>query len=318
MRRDSFVKEVKIGIKKILYKHFDLYKDKYLGIHLQGGLCNKLHGLMSACDIAVQENCRLIEPYFGWKEKILFSDIYDLEYFNSQMHDSTGVKDMIISRVDYDSANLKKKSIENVVPLWEHSEKELNRQRQLCLIKRDHMKLKVLRALRLNDYLAKMVDSYTNGSTYSAVQVRTESDWKKYTKDFNGLNNERIYVPVEDIIEMVRNFETDGSIFFTSGENQEEIKKQFEDSGLETNYFYNSKWEYEVNAAINFEICSRANKFIGLSRSSYSNMICLKRAAILNKDRSFIYNFGNKIQQRKDMGIQYKGELSITNKTLLV
>ena len=89
MNKSSFNKLIKKKIKKILYNNFNWYRGKYLGIHLQGGLSNKLHCLVSACDIAINEKSSIIEPFFGWEKKILCSEIYDLDYFNMKMSEYT-------------------------------------------------------------------------------------------------------------------------------------------------------------------------------------------------------------------------------------
>ena len=311
--KQSNSKILKYHLKLFLYKNFNYYKGKNIGIHLQGGLCNKLHCLMSACDIALNEDCRLIEPYFGWKQKILFSEIYDLDYFNKTLEDLTGKKEMIISRKDYDHELAKKKSIENVVSLWKYSEDQLQEQRQRGIIPEDHIKLNVLKSLKLKNEFLKIVERIEKPHT--AIQIRVESDWLKYTRHFNGKGKERIYVPVDDIIAMYKNFEKVPQLFITTGEDQEKIADKFQESGMDSQYFFNPDWEYEQNAAINFEICCGAEKFIGLSRSSYSNLISLKRAMLSKNDESYIYNFGDKIFKRKDMGLQYQAELSISKRT---
>ena len=110
---------------------------------------------------------------------------------------------------------------------------------------------------------------------------------------------------------MLSDFDSDDSLFFTSGENHNQIAKDLKQIGFESSYFYDSTLEYEINAAINFEICCKANAFIGLSRSTFSNMISLKRAALLDNDNSYIYNYSNAICKREDKGLFSEAKKSI-------
>jgi len=314
----SFRKEFKKGVKKILYHNFHWYKGKYLGVHLQGGLCNKLHSLISACDIAINEKSSIIEPYFGWEKEILFSEIYDLNYFNKKMSEFTDGQTLIISRDKINTRSAKRNSIDNVIDLWEYSERELSMERKSLCINKDSTKLRVLNALRLKPEFEKIVDNYVNNKKFTAIQIRTESDWVKYAESNKTFNHEKILVPLEEILMMISDFEVKGDLFFTSGQNHENISESIKTLGIKSYYFFNPNYEYEINAAINFEICCKSEYFIGLSRSSYSNLITLKRASILKNDQSFIYNYKNKILRRKDKGIQYAAELSINKKTKIL
>ncbi len=312
----SIKKNFKKKLKLFLYSHFHWYKGKYLAIHLKGGLCNKLYCLISACDIAIKENSFLIEPYFGWEKKILFSDIYDLDYFNLKMGQFTAGRDLIVSREKINERPIKKKSVDNVIDLWDYSEKEIAEERNLARINRDSIKLRVLRALKLKPEYEKIVRSFTENKKFTAIQIRTESDWEQYAKTKIKIENEKIFVSLEDIFSMLSNFNIVGDLFFTSGQNHTLISENLRKLGREPQYFYEPNFEYEVNAAINFEICCESEYFIGLSRSTYSNLISLKRAVILGNDQSFIYNYNDNIYKRLDKGIQVMGEIAINRRTI--
>ena len=90
-----------------------------LQVELKGGLCNKLFCLFSACDIAIKNNIKLLEPVFGWNTDILFSDIYDISYFNSVMKKYNGGSDIMIPQADKHKRKYKMMSAPN---LWKYSE----------------------------------------------------------------------------------------------------------------------------------------------------------------------------------------------------
>lgn len=298
------------------------YKNKYLIVTLKGGLCNKLHCLFSACDVALKQKAYIVEPDFGWNNKILFSDIYDIEYFNEVMGKHYDNKKLMIAK-DRIIKNkflkfLSLKLIDNDIDLWNYSEKELAIERKSGMISAKSTKLRVLEALRLKPEYENIVKEYLLKGLETAIQIRTESDWTKYAEFLKVSDREEsVFVSLDKIMSMISTMSKSKSIFFTSGENHQEIIGYLKKLNYNVDYFFDSKLEYEINAAINFEICSRASSFIGNSRSSYSNLISLKRAFLLGTDKSFIYNYGNDIHLRVDKGLQPTASESISKKTII-
>lgn len=318
--------KIKKNVHKIrLYaikKFFKNYKNKYLIVTLKGGLCNKLHCLFSACDIALKQKAYIVEPDFGWTNKIIFSDIYDIEYFNEVMSKHYDNKKLMIAKDKILKNKVLKflslKLIDNDIDLWNYSEKELEIERKSGMISAESTKLRVIEALRLKPQYENIVKEYLLNELETAIQIRTESDWTKHAEFLEVSDQkESVLVNLDKIMSMISTMSISKSIFFTSGENHEEIIHYFKKLNYNVSYFYDPKLEYEVNAAINFEICSRASSFIGNSRSSYSNLISLKRAFLLNNDKSFIYNYGNEIHLRIDKGLQTIASESISKKTII-
>jgi len=295
------------------------YKNKYLRIKLNGGLSNKLHCLFSASDIALQKEAYIVEPDFGWNNKIPFSDIYDIDYFNKEISNYNYGKDLMITKDKLPKNNLLGlKVIDNNINLWDHSGQELAEERKSGVISTKSTKIRVLKALKLKPEYESIVKEYVSRRLDIAMQIRTESDWKEYAERKKlSDSKESIFVSLDRLIDMIPTVSKSKNIFFTSGENHDEITSRFEKLNYNVNYFFDPKLEYEINAAINFEICSRANIFIGNSRSSYSNLISLKRAILLDKDNSYIYNYGDKIHRRVDKGLQPFAASCISKKTTI-
>lgn len=284
-----------------------------LEVKLNGGLCNKLFCLFSACDIAINKNIQILEPKFGWKKKILFSDIYDIDFFNDKMKKINNNKDIIIPQYEKN----KYKIINNDINLWQYSEKILKKQRLNNEINENCMMVAVLNSLKLNKYNTKFSNSFIEIENKNAIHIRIESDWVTYSgkKKFDKSNQIYLIDCKDLIINYLNKFKE--NVFFTTGQNQLKVKEMFSNQKINSNFFYDENLEYEINAAINFEICSKAKKFIGLSRSTFSNLISLKR--FLNgNDNSYIYNFKNDLILRIDKGLHSEPEKSVNNIVKLI
>ncbi len=293
-------------------------KNTYVKVKLYGGLCNKLFNLFSICDIAIKNNYVIIEPYFGWKNKVLFSEIYDLNAFNNYMRKYNNGHDLMISRNKY-MFNLRviNNNFHNTTNLWEYSQSILENQRTANNMSRYCMNILALQALKIKkDYLS-IVDYYSLNKQFTAIQIRTESDWVLHTKNKVFHKDETVLINSGELVKMIKETSFVDDVFFTSGEGHSNLLDVFKKNNLTADFYFNPKLEYEINAAINFEICCNAKHFIGLSRSTYSNLISLKRA-LNNNEESYIYNLGNKIQKRVDKGLHTEAKKSISLLTEII
>lgn len=271
-----------------------------IDICLIGGLCNKLFCLFSACDIAIKNNVKILEPYFGWKKKILFSEIYDVAYFNEKMRKYNNNQDIMVLRENKDDFIIKKDNHN----LWDYSEKILAVQRREDRMMKDCMNIVVLLALKLNSNNEQLLKTVADIEERIAIHIRIENDWINHIKHKKTDTNELLFIDIDQLIHLYNQKWSHSKLFFTTGENQSDIKKAFSKSDINSCYIYESELEYEINAAINFELCCRSRIFVGISRSTFSNLITLKRT-LINKNNSFIYNSKNEIALRVDHGLHF-------------
>ena len=287
-------------INALMRLKYDFEKRNILKVKLQGGLCNKLLCLFAACEIAQKYNFQLLEPEFGWHKKILFSDIYDIDFFNQQLAKHVGGRDIMVARNTVSNEKLHNRIRKDQFNLWQWSEKNWQFIRKNIELDANSMIIHTLSALKLRSEYDSIVTQHANSPL--AVQFRIESDWVKYSKRKTVENNEILLIDPQQLIEMLKDFQVD-TLFFTTGENQPYIQSLLTDNGINASFFYNADLEYEINAAINFEILTQAQKFIGLSRSSFSNLITLKRQLFENNPENYVYNHGNTITKRVDFGV---------------
>lgn len=310
----------KITIKNILFAVWcKLERTKYnfenrsiLEINLQGGLCNKIFCLIAACEIANKNNFQILEPEFGWHKKILFSDIYDLDFFNQSMSELCNNSIVMIPRSTVLSKKLKRKIRYNKIEqndLWAYSEKSLEQLRKNNIIYSDSFIIHILRSLRLKTEYRNIVKKNLNYPL--SIQIRIESDWVKHSMVMKATDEEIIIADLRQVINMLKDFKAE-QVFFTTGENQSAVQYSLEENRIKSDYFFDDTLEYEINAAINFEILCNSQKFVGLSRSTFSNLITLKRNLILDNVENYIYNYKGKILKRIDYGLYFKGNESVS------
>lgn len=301
---------------------------KYLKVELIGGLCNKLFCFFSAVDIAIKNGYVLVEPEFGWKEKLGMSSVWNVDKLR------LGVPELKwCSMAEFKTLEVGI-SADNVLyktgaELWAYSEDILKVQRETRILKRNEdICCRVLAVLEpatcvMNAF--KDVIGLCVGGVVS-VHFRTESDWQAYSvkKQRRMPVNEHCWTDNVDICKMViGEFGTECEIYIVSGEHGTEICDILAKDGVTCKYNYKTELEYEQNAAMHWYLCCRAGcGFVGLSRSTFSNLICLRRELDRVDCGCWIYNYWTdgekKLHRRVDAGLQHEAYNSITRVTNII
>jgi len=270
-----------------------------LHIKCKGGLCNKLLHLFSACQLAVEQNIPILEPNFGWKAKFRFGTLYSIKAFNNGMRHLFRGRDIMIPQ----NRSHEFKILKNKVHLWSLYSKYIYYVRRKSQLASDSLHVASLQALQLCKPYAEIKNQFSNIDNVIGVHFRIESDWRLYSKKIARKRpGIAIFIPASQIVEMIRKEWKDAQhVFFSCGETHEQVSRDLKAREFTPTHYFNQDFEYEVNAAINFELLCQCKYFVGTTRSSFSNMICLHRA-MQGKD-CYIYNHGDKLAQRMDYGI---------------
>ena len=191
------------------------------------GLCNRLFDFFTACDIAIKTGVKVIEPDFGSQKHVLFSEIYDLKYFNETMKKWNKNEYLIVpyqNMNEYSLSPLTHKSV------WDISEKKLRLQRNNCHIEKSCSNVRGLSCLKLNSIYDRILESY-NLINKSAIHLRIEDDWVKYSKLKKAQPDEVYLTNIETLMSMYKDFSRK-DVFFTTGMNQQKIKSSFSKNNI--------------------------------------------------------------------------------------
>lgn len=321
---------------------------KYIEFYLDEncGLTNKLFNLVYLTIISLKYNINIIEPLFGWKKKILFSDIYNIDILNnafmniykrkiiyrkSDIKKITDVTNIDLSKIKKHIKNtntkifIKKYNNKNILYVkfyrvvdFEHF--FISNLRKTMRLSKNNPYFVIFNNLKLNLNLYKIIKKYNKNNTVS-VHIRLESDLVKWFNERRHRRNwhlkeQEYFVGIDNIINKMNKKRLTNNVFFTTGENQEKFKNTFIKNNYNAEYFFDNRLEYEQNAAINFEICSSTKYFIGTCMSTYSNAITTVRF-LKNINNSYIYNHNN-ITKRIDSGIQCNKDNCIKKKLIIL
>lgn len=275
---------------------------------LQNRLCNKMFGLFELCERAKIKNTDILEPIFGWKKPVLFTEIFDIEYFNDTMQEVKMIPRSLSSGY----------SIEDSGGTWIQAAATWKKYRDLNSIPIDSMYFQVLKSLKLNKKHEAKTSFIKNIDELDAVHLRIEKDWERYLKNgppqLNGQKAETNFlVETQTFIRMYKDFTGNRNILLSTGENHKDISDKFAKNEIKAVFYFDSSVEYEISAAINFFLCSKCKNFIGITRSTFSNLVSLLRH-INGKDNSYIYNYGDRIHERVDIGLQQDPKLAVNKK----
>ena len=240
----------------------------------------------------------------------MFSDIYDMEFFNEQMKEHFHGQPLMVPRNQQSNYRIEKRREH----LWHYSEHQLRSQRKHNTMAHTCTMIRVMQALKLNPANEAIVNSYTGIETNNAIHIRIDQDWISWCRHTNATRT-GIWT-VDTILEMYAATWKPEEMHFTTGEKHRTIQRQCADSGIRSRFFYRTDLEYEINAAINFELCCRAKRFVGLTKSTFSNLITLKRS-LMHTEESYIYN-DSTFSLRVDKGLHCGPESATQNKVTIV
>ena len=323
---ENYFEEIDCNIDNIYEKHYkpNIYEKseiKYINIDYDNnghqGLFNKiiyLSGLVRFCLKYV--NVRIVEPIYkiGIEHHttsntgILFSEIFNIDFFNKKMENLF----YMVPRNDVSKYKLRVIELPHKyanVYGWniEHNE-YINKATNINKISiNDNILIKVLDALKLNNNNMNLLKTELNllGNNYNAIHMRTESDWPG---TWNKISNDLII----NLYKNSKIYDCKNTLFFSTGESHDEIKKSFRKINVKSNTFVSSELLYDLKTAISYTICLLSDTFISHTYSTFSSLITMQRELMYKNTKNYSYD-NISIYKRLDKGLNYKKVIK-TNK----
>jgi hypothetical protein len=260
-----------------------------------GGLCNKIFCLSAEIHHALNDKQSISEPNFGWKRKVKFSEIFDIEYFNKSVFKLTGFENIICDQ----------RIGTNRRDLWSKSEALVYEQRKLNVLSTQDALYITLVSLKPS---INMMTRMTTDNFQIGIHMRLESDWTSYAKHKEKAIPDNIFlVKKSTIAHMIKDmFDNKDNIFISTGMNHDHVVENLKNHGLhhDIHFFHDKKLEYEQNAYLNFLTLLDCNVFVGNSRSTFSNLVTMTRCIQQNNHKNYVYNTSNsKLVKRVDFGV---------------
>jgi hypothetical protein len=273
-----------------------------------GGLCNKIFCLSADIHHALNDGQSISEPIFGWKRKIKFSEIFDIEYFNRSVFELTGFDKIICDQLGTKRSDL-----------WSKSESLVYEQRQSNILSSKDALYITLVSLKPS---STIITHMTTNSFEIGIHMRLESDWIPYATRKESTNCGNIFLVNESTIShMIKEmFGNKNTIFISTGMNHDRVVENLKCNGLDDDihFFHDKNLEYEQNAYLNFLTLINCNVFVGNSRSTFSNLVTMTRC-IQQNNNNYIYNTTtSKLVKRADFGIHCDPEKVENNVVMFI
>ena len=110
----------------------------------------------------------------------------------------------------------------------------------------------------------------------------------------------------------IKIYDCKNTLFFSTGESHDEIKKSFRKINVKSNTFVSSELLYDLKTAISYTICLLSDTFISHTYSTFSSLITMQRELMYKNTKNYSYD-NISIYKRLDKGLNYKKVIK-TNK----
>lgn len=269
-----------------------------------GNLNNQKMSFLQACRIAAKNNYIILEPVLGSTEdnkKHWFFDIFDYDSFVQE----TKSFFTIVRHHERVQPNI---VLDCIKLFWlEMDIEEKKRREHIPYV--DEIELAFYRGLKLNERYRGIVDSIEKGvqKPYVAIHVRIEGNWPHHIDpQVCGF----FYLSKEEILEKYKfsDLNTNKHVYLATGYDKEDLLTLWRQSGYfpYTHGKITAFLDYVELSAIDFEMCLRAEKFLGNNESSFSN-IAVHERYLAGKGECYTYNSRDKnIYPRTDYGLHLK------------